>query len=181
MKKCKVILLVVLILFLFDIGKVLAADVTDTMTIHMSVDSIAALNVNPGSDITLTVSAPATAGDTPVGAANDANYLQYTSTVTATKTKIITAKLGAAVLDGCSLKLQATVGSGSNEGTSAGQVTLSNESAFNIVTGIGTCATGTSSTDGAKLTYTLTVDTMGSLVAAQEKHLTVTFTLTDAS
>jgi hypothetical protein len=162
MKKCKVILLVVLIMFLFDIGEVLAVGVTDSMFVHMSVDSIAVLNVNPGSDITLTVSAPATA-------------------VAAFATKKITAQLSAAVLSGCSLKLQATVGSGSNEGTSAGQVTLSNESATNIVTGIGTCATGTTSTDGTKLTYTLTVDTMGSLVAAQEKHLSVTFTLTDAS
>ncbi len=181
MKKCKVILLVVLIMFLFDLGEVLAADVTDAMTIHMSVDSIAVLNVNPGSDITLTVSAPATAGDAPVGMANDANYLQYTSTVYE-NTKKITAQLGAAVLDGCSLKLQATVGSGSNEGTSVGQVTLSSINASDIVTGIGTCATGTtSSTDGAKLTYTLTVDSPSSLIAGQAKHIGVTFTLTDAS
>jgi len=181
MKKLNLVLCFVLFLLFFQMGGALATSVTDTMVVHMSVDSMATLNVNPGTDITLTVSAPETAGNNPADITNDANYLQYTATVPALGTKKITAQLSAAVLTGCSLKLLAIVGSGSNEGTSAGQVTLSNESASNIITGIETCATGSSSTDGAKLTYTLTVDTMTSLVAAQEKHLTVTYTLTDAS
>ena len=181
MKKLNVVLFFILILLFFQTGEVIAADVTDTMVVHMSVDSMATLNVNPGTDITLTVSAPAIAGDTPADIINDANYLQYTATVTALGTKKITTQLSAAVLTGCSLKLQATVGSGTNEGTSAGQVTLSNESASNIITDIKTCATGTGSTDGAKLTYTLTVDTMTSLVVEEEKHLSVIFTLTDVS
>ena len=181
MKKLNVVLFFILILLFFQTGEVIATDVTDTMAVHMSVDSMATLNVNPGTDITLTVSAPAIAGDTPADIINDVNYLQYTATVTTSGTKKITTQLSAAVLTGCSLKLQATVGSGSNEGTSAGQVTLSNESASNIITGIKTCATGTGSTDGAKLIYTLTVDTMTSLVVEEEKHLNVTFTLTDVS
>ena len=181
MKKLNVVLFFILILLFFQTGEVLAADVTDMMAVHMSVESMATLDTKPGDDITLTVSAPETAGDTPADIINDANYLQYTVTVTALGTKKITTQLSAAVLTGCSLKLQATVGSGTNEGTSAGQVTLSNESASNIITGIKTCATGTGSTDGAKLTYTLTVDTMTSLVVEEEKHLNVTFTLTDAS
>ena len=181
MKKLNVVLFFILILLFFQTGEVIAADVTDTMVVHMSVDSMATLNVNPGTDITLTVSAPAIAGDTPADIINDVNYLQYTATVTTSGTKKITTQLSAAVLTGCSLKLQATVGSGTNEGASAGQVTLSNESASNIITGIKTCATGTGSTDGAKLIYTLTVDTMTSLVVEEEKHLNVTFTLTDVS
>ena len=177
MKKLKVILIIAIILTLCNIGEVLAADVTDTMVVHLNVEEIAVIIVNPGSDVTLTVSAPETAGDVPADTVNNSNYLQYTTTVAGSSTKKITAQLSAAVLTGCSLKLASEVGSGSNEGTSAGQVTLSSVSAPDIITGIGTCATGTSSTDGAKLTYTLTVDTISSLIASEQKHLTVTFTL----
>jgi len=179
MKKLNVILIIAIILILCNIGEVLAADVSDTMTVHMSVEEIAIVNINPGNEVSLTITAPDTAGDVPADIVNDLNYLQYTSTVSESATKKITAQLSGAILVGCSLKLESTVGSGSNEGTSAGQVTLSSESASDIITGIGTCATGTSSTNGAKLTYTLTVDDISSLIAGEDKYRTVTFTLTD--
>ena len=181
MKKLNVILIIAIILILCNIGEVLAADVTDTMVVHLNVEEIAVVNINPGSEITLTVSAPETAGDIPADTVNNSNYIQYTTTVSGVSTKKITAQLSGVVLTGCSLKLESEVGSGSNEGTSAGQVTLSSVSASDIITGIETCATGTSSTDGAKLTYTLTVDDISSLIAGEQKHLTVTFTLTDTS
>lgn len=181
MKKLNVILIIAIILILCNIGEVLAVDVTDTMVVHLNVEEIAVININPGSEITLTVSAPETAGDIPADTVNNSNYIQYTSTVSEMATKKITAQLSGAILAGCSLKLESEVGSGSNEGTSTGQVTLSSESASDIITGIGTCATGTSSTDGAKLIYTLTVDDISSLIAGEQKYRTVTFTLTDAS
>jgi hypothetical protein len=67
----------------------------------------------------------------------------------------------------------------SGKGTSAGQITVST-TAQNLVTGIGGCATGTTSTSGAQLTYTLTIGTMTSLVANESKIATITLTLTDS-
>ncbi len=51
--------------------------------------------------------------------------------------------------------------------------------AADIVEGIGSCATGTGATNGAQLTYVLSINTMTSLVASDNHTVTVTLTLTD--
>jgi len=131
------------------------------------------------SAVTLTVSNPATPGGVPANPTNSGAYAQYSSTVASGVTRRVTAAwaTGNSAPTGCSLLLLATVPSG--KGTSAGQITIST-TAQNLVTGIGGCATGTTGTSGAQLTYTLSIGTMTSLVANESKTATITLTLTDS-
>jgi hypothetical protein len=103
----------------------------------------------------------------------------YTSVVGASKTRSITAAWGGAdkTPAGCSLKLVISEIAGLNEGTASAEITISSV-AQNIITGIGSCATGVG-IGGAKLKYTLSVDTVTSLVAASSENVTITLTMTD--
>jgi len=161
------------------VGLVFAVS-TATQTVTMQVNAICVLAVT-GNPSTLTVSAPATGGQTPSNPSSNTTYAQYTSTVASATTRKITAKweAGDAAPAGCSLKLTATPSGGTNQGTTAGQITMSS-TAQDVVTTIGSCATGTGGSNGAQLTYTLSVDTVTSLVASESKSATVTLTLTDA-
>ena len=186
MKKNYFMLFILMMLVFVNSVNVLAVTSDDsTLIVDLSVDEIAVININPATNISMTIVAPAAAGEVPADVIDDSAYAQYTSVVPASNTRKITAQLSEAVLTGCFLKLEATVGSGVNEGTSDGQKILSNITAYEIITGIGSCATGTSITEGseegAKLTYTLTVDDVTALIANEEKSLTVTFTLTASS
>jgi len=150
-------------------------------TVSMQVNAICVLGVT-GNPSTLTVSAPATGGDTPSNPSSTSTYAQYTSTVGAATTRKITAAWGGsdAAPAGCSLKLTATPSGGTNQGTSAGQITMS-DTAQDVVTTIRSCATVTGGSNGAQLSYVLSVDTVTSLVAAESKSATITLTLTDAA
>jgi len=157
------------------------AAATTTQTVTMQVNAIGVLAVS-GNPSTLTVAAPAAGGDTPSNASDNATYVQYTSTVGASNARKLTAAWGGsdAAPAGCSLKLTATPSGGTNEGSTAGQITLSS-TAQDIVTTIKSCATGTGGTSGAQLTYLLAVTSMTDLVAGESKSATVTLTLTDAA
>ena len=154
---------------------------TANQTVTMQVNAICVLGVT-GNPSTLTVSAPATGGQTPSNPSSNTTYAQYTSTVASATTRKLTAAWGGsdAAPAGCSLKLAATPSGGTNQGTTAGEITMSG-TAQDVVTTIGSCATGTGPTSGAQLTYTLSVDTVTSLVASESKSATVTLTLTDAA
>ena len=178
MKKMKSLILTAsLVLFLAGF----AAAQTDTAShnVTMVVDPIAVIGV-AGGNITITVAAPDNGGETPANPTDTTCYVQYTSTVASGLTRIITAEWGAADVApaGCSLLVLATPSGGTNEGITGGQQTISN-SAENVITGIGSCATGTGGTDGAQLTYTLSVDTLTSLVAGESQTATLTYTLLD--
>ena len=157
------------------------AAATTTQPVSMQVNAICVLAVT-GNPSTLTVSAPASGGQTPANPSSNSTYAQYTSTVPAAQSRKLTAAWGAsdAAPAGCSLKLTATPAGGTNQGTSAGQITLS-ATAQDIVTTIKSCATGTAASNGAQLTYLLSVDTITSLIASESKAATVTLTLTDAA
>jgi len=169
------------VIFALGLGGLVFATSTATQTVTMQVNAICVLAVT-GSPSTLTVSAPATGGQTPSNPSSNTTYAQYTSTVPASQTRKITAAWGGsdAAPAGCSLKLTATPSGGTNQGSSAGQITMS-ATAQDVVTTIRSCATGTSASNGAQLTYTLSVDTVTSLVASESKTATVTLTLTDAA
>lgn len=178
MKKLKLLFLAAA-LTLFYCGLTLAVDTT-SHTVTMQVNEMCAVDL-VGGNITLTVISPSTGGDTPSNPTDNTCYLQYTSTVPGAQSRNLTAKWGAAdaAPGGCSLKLQATAGGGS-EGTGSSQITISS-TAQNIITSITNCATGTLPSDGAQLAYTLSVDTFSSLQANENKTATITFTLEDAA
>jgi hypothetical protein len=157
------------------------ASATANQTVTMQVNAICVLAAT-GNPSTLTVTAPAAGGADPVAASDNATYAQYTSTVPSSQTRKLTAAWGAAdaAPAGCSLKLTATPPGGGNRGSSAGQITLTS-TAQDVVSGIGSCATGVGGTDGAQLAYSLAVTSVTSLVAGESKSATVTLTLTDAS
>ena len=186
-RNCFILLVLMMLIFVNSIDVLAVTSDDSTLGVFLEVNEIALININPATDITMTIVAPNTAGEVPADVIDDSAYTQYTSVVPESNTRKITAQLSESdtVLAGCSLKLAATVGSGGNEGTSNGEQTLSSIFAQEIITGIGSCATGTSITegieDGAKLTYTLTVDNVTELIANEEKSLTVTFTLTASS
>lgn len=149
-----------------------------TATVNMSLSAFCVMAIT-SSAVSLSVVNPAAPGAVPDNPTSSSTYAQYSSVVASGTTRRITAAwaTGNSAPSGCSLKLTATPGSG--QGSSAGQITLST-TAQNIVTGIGGCATGTGSTNGAQLGYVLTINSVFSLIAAESKSATITFTLTDS-
>ena len=171
--------IVLSIVFMFIAGIVFAAD-TAAHDVILNVNEVCLIDLNSTATITLNTTAPAAGGMNPVGDTNNSKLLQYTSLVPSGQTRVITANWDAldAAPAGTSLRLQVTsvpVGSG----TAGAQITLS-DTAQNIVTAIGSCATGTG-VNGAALLYTFSVDTVSSLVVGATSTVTVTFTLSDAS
>lgn len=159
-------------------GLVFAAAIA-TQTVAMQIAAISVLGTT-GNPAALVVSAPAVGGDTPTNPTDNTTYAQYTSTVAAGTTRRLQANWGGldAAPAGCSLLLTATPAALPNQGASAGQITIG-AAATDIVTGIGSCATGTGPTNGAQLTYVLSIDSMTSLVAGDNHTVTITLTLTD--
>jgi hypothetical protein len=154
-----------------------AATATQTVTMQIASISVLAMTGNPA---TLAVSAPAQGGATPANPSSNTTYAQYTSTVATGVTRRLQANWGTtdAAPAGCTLLLTATPAALPNQGSTAGQITMSSTAA-NIVTAIGSCATGTGATNGAQMAYVLSINTMTSLVAGDNHTVTVTITLTD--
>ena len=179
MKSTKIALLI--LAFGLALAGLAGAASTATQTLSMQVGSICVVSVT-GNPSTLSVAAPGTGGQTPASGTSNTTYAQYTSTVAAGQTRKITAAWGAsdAAPAGCALKLTATPNVGTNQGTSAGLVTLTS-TAQDLVTTIKSCATGTSGSSGAQLAYSLDVTDPTALVAGATKTATVTLTLTDAA
>ena len=148
------------ILALLLMGGAAAFTASDTAAhdVTMQVIEVVLIDLNSTAAITLTTNAPAAGGDPVTGDTDATKLLQYTSLVGAAVTRNITANWGAA---------------------DAAQINLSNVG-VNIITGIGSCATGVG-VNGAELTFTFSVDTVGSLVVGDNQTVTVTYTLTDAS
>jgi hypothetical protein len=146
-------------------------------TVTVTVNAIAMISV-PTGNITLTVVAPAVAGDTPDNPFDATTKLQYTSTVLSGKARTITAAITAGTVPGgTALQLQAAGVSG-KRGTPGAAVTLS-ATAQSIITAIGSCVTG-SLDSRPTLTYTLNITDVESLeVATTTPAITVQFTLTD--
>jgi len=162
------------------VGSALATD-TETQSLTMNVSPAVVLDVTSAS-ITLEIGAPGSGGADPADDIDNSSYAQYTSILNGGTARNLTAAWGGsdAAPAGCSLKLEVgslTAGCGS---AVSGGVTITSD-AQNIVTAIGSCATGIGATDGARLDYTLCVDTATSLDASDDQSATITLTLTDAS
>jgi hypothetical protein len=161
-------------------GLAVAAD-TATQTVQMNVDEICVIDVT-GNPAALVVAAPTTGGQTPPDDSDNTTYAQFTSVVAGSTARTLTAAWGGsdAAPAGCSLALEVTTLTASCGSRVVGGITLSS-TPQNIITAIGSCATGTAGTDGGQLTYTLGVDNVTLLDASDDQSVTVTLTLTDAS
>jgi hypothetical protein len=115
-------------------------------------------------------------------AADDSTELRYTSAVGRGAHRVIVAQWerGNAAPSGCSLSLTARPARTGPEGSSAGEIVLS-EGPQLLIAGIGSCAAGLRPGDGAKLMYRLRVENPALLASGEARRVTVFFTLMDAS
>jgi len=157
---------------------------SESHNINFTIGNIFVLDVdNAGTntDVNFTVSDPVNPGAQPaVAVTNNVNYLNYTSVVQNTKTHKISAKL-TDTLPGVNIHITATApatGYGS-KGTSNGSLTLTKTDQA-VISGIGSCWTGTGGTEGALLTYSITFDdnNFASLLSATPVEV-VTYTISD--
>lgn len=115
-------------------------------------------------------------------ATSSGSWLNYTSVVDAALTNKIQVKITGTVPAGTTLKVVAGSAAGTGDGTrgtSASAVTL-NATDQDLITGIGSCYTGTGASSGANLTYTWSVTPTGyaSLRSnAAASDITVTYTI----
>ena len=125
----------------------------------------------------LALTAPERSAEHPI---NDQNtYIRYTSVVPDGNTRTITAAITSGVLpSGCALKLAVAGLSGNgNTGVAVADGVYLSGAPQNIVTGIGNCYTGTGSTDGVQIGFTLDVEDEAKLVAGETSVVTISFTL----
>ena len=148
--------------------------------VTMQVVEIAVMGLNNANTITHTIDTATSGGASAQDDTDSSKLLQYTSLVAGATQRSITAQWGGsdAAPAGTQLNLEAT-SVPTDCGSAASAVTLSS-TAKPIITGIGSCATGVGS-NGAALTYTLSVDDFTALAAGESKKATITYTLTDAS
>jgi hypothetical protein len=174
-----VILTIVLILSLISVN-LFAASATANHQVTISIGEVVAMALSDTSLLTLNVTAPAAAGDDPVGEDSSAapRYLRYTTLNTTGTNRAVQARISASAPTGTALLLDGTL-VGGGFGTEAGQVTLTT-SDQDVITGVGSGASGSAGANGVELVYTLDV-TNATLLTIANTTVTVTFTLTDAS
>ncbi len=188
LKKTMTFLFVGALLALLASVAMAAESDTDTQLLTLDVSEIAVLDATASTPTTiaLTVTAPTTGGaPVEVTDANATSYAQYTSVVVSGQTRTISAALDADKIPaGLKLNLAATGVSG-NEGTVVGagvDFIATDYDGGDIITAIGSCETGTDPTDGAQLTYTLSVTDISSVLkTASQVSMTVTLTLTEGA
>lgn len=166
--------LLVLVVASLVAGAGFAATASDNQAVTLNIDEVA--EITAGADITMTIVGTGTPGTQPADPTDSSSHLQYTSIVD-TGTRKVQAKLAAATVPaGTSLLLTAS-GLGAAEGTAAAQITLSITDQ-DLITGIGSVATGANASDGPQLDYVWQIDDMTALDHGNDATVTVTFTLT---
>jgi len=130
----------------------------------------------------LTLSAPTEGGTTIAPATSSNSWINYTSIIeNGTTNKVTVAISGSPVPAGTTLKVAAAAYSGNGDGifgVPAGIVSLSS-TAQDLITGIGSCYTGTGNTNGHQLTYTWSVNANGytNLVSGASSGIIATYTI----
>ncbi|WP_051210678.1 hypothetical protein [Runella zeae] len=160
------------------------AQSTVSVVTNLNLPTVALLDIEPSNaSITLALQAPVQAGSpVTIPSNNTSKWLNFTSAITTGGSRRITAQITAgAVPTGVRLKLNlgsyTGVGAGTL-GTPLSNIYLSTTSQ-NIVTGIGAAYTGTGSTNGYNLTYSLEIDNYGQLRHNLSNTVTITYTITD--
>ena len=178
MNKARILVLTIIVMLIGSVS-IFAASDTASHDVTMQVNEVVLLDIDDVTTMTLNTTAPANGGEDVTGS-TDTRLLQYTSLVAGATTRTISVSWGAldAAPAGTELKIEAT-GVAAGCGTAGAQITVSNV-AQNIVTAIGSCATGTGAS-GTEVTYTLNVTDVSALDVAGDSTVTITYTLTDAA
>ncbi|HEQ71325.1 MAG TPA: hypothetical protein ENN69_02455 [Spirochaetia bacterium] len=151
-----------------------------SITVTVNITEICSIGLNSTASVTLSTIPPGMSGADVTGSSNSTKLLQYSANVTSGTTRRITVNWDPADTAPAGTSLQAEVTSvPSGCGASAGTVIVS-PTAQNLITNIGGCATGVG-VNGAALTYTLIIDDISQLSVNDDRTVTLSFTLTDAS
>ena len=175
----KKILILLVVLLLAAAGAF--AQATDAHTVTITVAALGVIGLNSTADIPFTTTAPALPGNPPgpvVGAEAQDNTksLFYTTANRVGKTRHITVGTDVNPPAGTSLSVLATVAGGA--GTGAGTVSVTTAS-VDLVTAIGSVATGRAAGNGSSLLYKFWVSNPALLVVgASPTVVTVTYTMT---
>lgn len=150
-------------------------------TVTYTLPTMAILDLE-GTAPALTFIVPTEAGSAIEEVTSNTSWINYTSIIASgTTNKVSVALSGAAVPAGTTLKVVAATHAGSGNGTYGAPteaVTLS-QTAQDLITGVGSCYTGTGNTNGHQLTYTWSVDAdkYETVVAAAAADITATYTI----
>ena len=180
MKKSR-LLLAMLLIAIFVSSNVTGQTAAGNNTLTMGIPAIALLATDVGA-ITLELTTT-TAGE-PISGGEGTTHVQISSIVTSGLTRKITASV-TGVPAGTSLAVSATVPSNGNFGGTVGTGSLDvdlSASAADIVTGIGSCFTGTATDDGYTLDYAWdagAIGAYGTIVETGSGTATVVLTITE--
>ena len=184
----KKLLTIFAVLALLGLTTAAMAQESDTTThdVILQVNEMAVLDVHDDGAITMTLVEPATGGAAIADVTNATKWLNYTSVVPDGQTRDITAVVGAAAPAGTKLDIVViAIDGGTNAGTvgAGGNLVTGGvvAAAVTIVTGIGSCETGTGADNGANVEFTFGVDDIDDVVSDDDQTVTVTYTLTEAS
>ena len=182
--------LILATLVLFGFAQANAQDTnSDSHTLTVDIPEVALLDIEGGTAITLSPAAPTEAG-LPIDFTSDTDnslWLNYSSIIGSTTepTRKVTAALTGTLPTGANLKVAVAADAGSgagNVGTEAGTVTFAALATnYDIVTNVRSCYTGTGTSKGHQLTYSLTEDSgnYGALDFDTDYTVTITYTLSD--
>lgn len=164
----------------------------DQQTVQIVIPEVAIIDLEAvsGTSITLSVDAPTEAG-APVSFANAVDssvWLNYSSIIGShtEATRAISARISSgSVPSGMKLVVVASNDAGNGDGklgSSSGEVTLSSINQT-VVSGIGSCYTGTGASNGRRLKYQLKLNEAGGSYASidfdESTTLTITYTISN--
>ena len=182
MKKLTSIIVLSGAFFMLTINLSAQDDATSNHSLNMGIPEVCLLDTDPGAislELTTTEAGAAITGGTGTG------YAQVSSIVSAAETRTITASI-TGVPSGTSLTVAADIPTNGNEGgvlgTGSSATTLTNgAAAVDLVTGIGSCFSGTAASDGYIFSYVwdCAVGSYGTIVATTGSTATVVLTITD--
>jgi hypothetical protein len=178
----------VLAMVLVSLVSTLAAQTTGTATATVTINDVALLAVNTATPPTFVVDDPADAGALPViTPAGTPTYLQYTVVVASGDTKKITAESDTTMLDGLKLHVWAATPTGTGGvgepvpgGLKVDSLYVA-DSASDLITNITSSATGSGTTQGPAVYYTLSIDaaSLGTMETTGATVFTITYSLVD--
>jgi len=185
--RARALVLGILVLALLASMALADTDVANS-SFNVTVNELALLAITADVAGPLTLDDPVTGGDAPTPATDSSAYLRYTSIVPpkvggGATTRTIQARVTTAVPQGAALDLTAAAPGGGAQGTvgaSVGKITLGS-TATDVLTGVGSCYTGTAAGDGSQLTYTFYVDDWLTIQVADTTAVTVEFTLSEGT
>jgi len=158
----------------------------DQHDVNFTIDEVATLQIVDASAASLSsvsfhLTAPGTAGAAVANVSSQSIYLQYTSVKGATPDDVrkVTIDLASGTFpDGITLNVDGITNGYGNIGTGQSLVLSNSVLSGDVITGIGSCYTGTSPGEGCEITYSLNFSTQN-LDASSSGTVTLRYTISN--